>query len=362
MNMKTLLAMMALVFLGISANASQALAPGDQVVRDFSKSTGFRQWVGTLTKHSIPGDYEYIEQTFKAYPNLTKSDSLPKLNFEKDTFQIREGLSQVTLQYFPGQPHTFSINGQRVEFGAYELASQKMRKILSVMTKGGQASHFLLLPVAWAQDSHMPTKTSLAVLAVTSATTTVQLPVTSPHLAQLTERVQDTTAWKNFSSKNNACLQKIREVEKVVYDQEQLDFKSMECTSMGLNVHLGGVDEHGYARDFVVEKDGFYVEQSPGKNSIISRYSLVQPDTMTKSSDDPVALSSSPAQRDQMGGEFQPVSDADRETMFRYMGAATPVVRGFCSSECAGTLKAYWKVLQTAEVKAGSGTPSRGTH
>src|SRR6185312_11463353 len=322
---KVLLPMMALttgMLFGVTASASKALAPGDQIVRDFAKATGFRQWVGALTKYSIPGDYQYIEQTFKVYPNLTKDDSLPKLNFEKDTFQIREGLSQVTLQYFPEEPHTFAINGQRVEFGPYELASQKMRKILSAMNKGGQASSFLLLPVAWAQDSQkIATKRSIEILSMTSAITTAESPAKAPHWSDLMDQAQDTSAWKNFAAKNKVCVQKIHDVENVVHDQ-QLDFNSMECTSMGLKVHLGD-------RDFVAEKGtadslgGFYVEIAPngklkngGSASDIHRFSLSEPDTMTKGyGDDPVAMSSSPAQRDQMGGEFTPDSPQDKEMM-----------------------------------------------
>jgi hypothetical protein len=348
----------------VQVQASRGLGPGDQIVRDYSMAKGFRQWTETLTKHSIPGDYNYLEQAYKVYPSLTKNDSLPKMNFEKDTFQIRDGLSEVKLQYFPGQPTTFAINGQKVEFNRYDLAPQKMRKLLNAMKKTSQASHFLFLPVAWAQGSGVPTKLSVAAFSVMSATQASESPVMSTRLSSLMENVKDTTLWQRFYSKNIACVQKIQSVEDVVSAQEKLDFDSMECSGASLRIHLSGTDDHGYNRDLVVDQDGFSVEQAPGKRPIISRYDLVSPDPVTKGygDDEPVSETSSPAQREAMGGQYEAVGGADRAMMDRYMGAAVPAVRQFCSSSCAGTLQTYWKILQSSDKGTSSGTSSKGTH
>jgi hypothetical protein len=364
---KVLLPMLALVtgVAGASgeAQASKGLGPGDQIVRDYTRATGFRQWTEALTIRSIPGDYAYLEQAYKVYSGLTKNDALPKLNFEKDTFQIRDGITTVTLQYFMGQPSTFAVNGQKVEFNKYDLASVKKKKILQAMKKNTQVSHFLLLPVAWAQGAGTPTKLAVGTFALISATQASESPVTAPHLAELMENAKDTSAWRNFNSKNNACVQKIHAVEDVVSAQEKLDFTSMECSDSGLKIHLAGSDDRGYFRDMTVEKDGFTIEQQPGKNALISRYRLTHPDTLTKGYglDVSVAQSSSPAQREMMGGEFTPVADSSVEMMGRYMGVATPEVRGFCASSCAGTLKTYWNLLQASASKGSSGAPAKGS-
>lgn len=346
----------------VQVQASKGLSPGDQIVRDYSRATGFRQWTEMLTRHSVPGDFQYLQQAYKAYPDLIKNDTLPKLNFEKDTFKVRDGLSEVSLQYFSGQPYTYAINGQKVEFSRYDLPSQKMKKILGAMKKNAQASSFVLLPLAWAQDSHIPTKTSVSLLSIISATISLLLPPTAPTLSDLMDKVKDTPAWKNLS-RNVTCMQKINEVEDVIHAQEQLDFSGMECSAMGLRIQLVADKEHSYSKDLVIEKDGFYIEETqPNHTTVSSHYKLTQPDARFKSASDPTALTSSPAQRDQMGGQFEPMGGASQELMESYMGVAAPSVRNFCATDCSETLKTYWKLLQSATAGNAPGSSQKGTH
>lgn len=347
---KAALKVLTVLLLSVQAWGSQGLSINDQILSDYRNAKTFKEFVEKLTKNGFPGDYQYVQQVWKAYPELLKDKSLPKMNFEKGEFILRDGLSETRLKKLP-EFGAFQINGKKVVFGIYDKTSAKMKKIIEA-TKGRKSVHFALMPVVWAAENQgVPNKLVLADVALVSLLTQMEgLPEDSQKNIKNDVVEFRLIAQVEFDKKvKKECLPDIEATEQS-FGQEVIPYHYLRCELGNLDVELQKTDSEGYYYGLNLGTDRLTVRRSKdplfkeGLQTFVYDRQTTDADTaMNKGygEDEPVAATSSPFQREE-GFLPKAKNGADLEIFNRFQGIASDKsIRQLCSKKCESSVNAY---------------------
>lgn len=351
------LKVLSVLLLSCQVWASQGLTINDQILTDYRNAKTFKEFVEKLTKGGFPGDYQYVQQVWKAYPELLKDGALPKMNFEKGEFVLREGPSEIKVKKMK-EFGVFEINGQKVTFGLYDKASQRMKKIMEA-TRARKTVHFALMPVVWAAETQgVPSKLQLTNMALTSVLMDQSgLPedLLNWQMAAALEFRQKTQA--DFAKNvKKECLRDIETAEQS-FEAEKVPFHYFQCEMGHLDVELEGTDSSGHhfalnlGPERLTVRRAKDVQFEKGLETFVFNREKDATDVTAKGygEDEPVSATSSPFQRDMT---FIPITKnkADLEIFARFEGIAADVNnRQLCRAECVSSVNAYTNLRKAYE-------------
>lgn len=306
-----------------------------RILQSHQSAQSFQQWIQQLSQNGMPGTADYFDRLFKAFPELVRNAVPPKLTYQKGTFHLREGKSEVHFKYL--EPGRFSVDGKEVVINPFEMPTQKMKKILENLGNKRKA-HILFMPVAWAQSNGQPTRLGAAVLAIADF-----------HYRQGSiqngenHRKRSLEVVQGLESGKPKCFDEIADFEESAL-ASGYQAAVMMCVPK-LNQFQVGMLSDRQTVTLKMDRAGFSVDGGEGKG----RYKVTPVDPLDRNgvaSDAPVSESSSPAQREVTGGEFSPADgQSGVELMSLYTPLASLQARTLCE-RCAREVVMYEQAVR----------------
>lgn len=291
--------------------ASKGGTVADEIMANHNSSKHFHQFIHKMTKNVIPGDRKYIWKLINSSKDLRNSYEMPKLTYENGLFTVRDGKSEATLLFIDREHYEFEINGEKIKLSPSFEPSTRWKKLSSlVAAQPKQSMHFSLLPIAWAQEAGLPTKTAATLFAISSRMAKYSSSVMSVRVGEVTYMDLLNVALKSKGKCDKEML--------VEYGQKvaALNPQELQCDRRQGMVSFKFSGAEGYERvlhivpaDRFVDEDEVHEEILDGGKKIKIKYrrsTEIPHEDETGYEDLSVAEKGSPYQRDLAGAEGRP--------------------------------------------------------
>lgn len=347
------------MFYSLNIFASKGGTVADDIMTQYRSSKHFHQFIQKLTKKTLPGDQRYIWKMINSSKDLRNSYELPKITFENGTFTVRDGKSEATLLFVDREYYEFEVNREKVKLPPHFEPSARWKKVSALIAAGAnkQSLHFSLLPIAWAQEAGLPTKTAVTLFAMSSRISKYSSSVMGTRIGSATY-----LDLLNVASKSEGKCSKKMLVE---YGQKMADLNPTEIMCEG---HKGMVGfkftgDEGYERNIYfspannLHDDDRIIEEfgsgkKPEKVFQYVRSKEIPHEEQTGYDDESVAEKSSPYQRDLAGADSRPwipVSSKDPQAMERgemYKELANYAFKHDICQSCKEVLRGFAKTKE----------------
>lgn len=310
-----------------AAHSSQGLTKADSILRDHLQSKNLAEFLQRLTKYSIPGDYEYLNQLIASNPDWKKANSLMKLHYDKGVFTLKkptiariDTAAGVTLELPVKPAKAYRINGHQVEFLASDLPPQRLQKIRKALN-ARKAAYWLLVPSADA-------------IVGVSAQEAMMFSLLS---------IYDQDEFSRFDrgllgedTELGECRQPIEELMRAIVGHS-VPIKSLKCAGEVLQIEMYKMNEQN-AVIGVKSNQEFSV-------------------TLTES----VSVSVVRSFKADAKGKFSQVAGQDSKTDL-FVARFSPVsldskINGFCATECSKPMNVFWAKIEGSKKSPAVKTP-----
>jgi hypothetical protein len=320
-----------ILLIPVQVFASKGMTFQDQVLFDHRNSKNLGEFVRKLSSGASSGERALLLKVLELRPDLAQSP-LPKIEVEKGEISLRSGKNFLRMGEVSGSEGTVVINGQKQQFPHWKGPAEVLRAMNRLATNP-QVAHLFL------QTAHATEKDW------SKDIVNVGLGISVIYFAKKREEYEKTEAPHQVVDRGGRkeCLAKIQDVFSVV-KADGLPLDRLSCSGKTVVYQLRELQ--GTRVTLNVSSKKFEVLQQTGKAALQSfAYELKAVDSLERPGygEDPVFLTSSPYQRDLVGGEFQRVNGTHnaeaQEKVLQYSGLISdPELRQLCEV-CAAEVR-----------------------